>query len=180
MKVGDTHWSQALNVTKPSVTKLSIKLPDIALVYDLVMEVKQTDAYSRIVVIRPLLHFTNQTPRDLTFVLPQPDPRSPKRHSQHAPESFICRRKARVDSAICPPELVLRVGPAPGADPASADDYTTAVLPLSDSGLFTLKVEHRLRPLDYYALDVELIKFVPLLVFNLTKWLGMPVALLSP
>lgn len=61
IKVGDTEWSKPLNVSKPAATRLSITMPELPLnlSYDLLMEVKQADAYSRIVVIKPWLHITN-------------------------------------------------------------------------------------------------------------------------
>lgn len=60
IKVGDTHWSKGLNVTKAAITKLSIKMPELNLVYDLVMEVKQADPFARVVLFRPCLHVTNK------------------------------------------------------------------------------------------------------------------------
>lgn len=60
LRVGSTDWSNPFAITQPAVTKLSISILDLNLVYDLMMEVKQADAYSRVVVIKPWLHFVNR------------------------------------------------------------------------------------------------------------------------
>jgi hypothetical protein len=73
IKVGDTEWSKPLNVSKPGATRLSITMPELLqnLSYDLLMEVKQADAFSRIVVIKPWLHITNYVcPPLFSLVLP--------------------------------------------------------------------------------------------------------------
>eukprot|EP01127_Copromyxa_protea_P019089 TRINITY_DN6116_c0_g1_i1.p1 TRINITY_DN6116_c0_g1~~TRINITY_DN6116_c0_g1_i1.p1 ORF type:complete len:1436 (-),score=284.82 TRINITY_DN6116_c0_g1_i1:461-4768(-) len=153
IKVGDTEWSQPLNVSKPGSTRLSITMPELPmnLSYDLLMEVKQADAFSRIVVIKPWLHVTNYCPHDLLLALTTGtnEQRKTAKELSLDPMSRVCKKKSRTDSAVCPQSLTVSI------PSTRRNDYHSINFDIREPASYTLKIEETSNPKTYFALDVD-------------------------
>ncbi|KAL6057274.1 Vacuolar protein sorting-associated protein 13D [Balamuthia mandrillaris] len=65
VRVANGGWSKGLNIYLPAVTQLTVNMEDIDLKYELLMEVKALDMFSRVITFSTRLHLANQTNYDL-------------------------------------------------------------------------------------------------------------------
>jgi len=152
VKVADTAWSRAINISQPSVNRINITIKDIHLSYDLMMEVKQLDAFSRVVIWRSRLHFTNQTNRDLVI-------RFNSGTEGARVNTLLLKKNSLVDSAIAPARLDLSVSHQQQSGPAlSYEEWDYVPFKIDKVGRFTKKINNLTSLNQYFIADIAVEK----------------------
>eukprot|EP01130_Rhizamoeba_saxonica_P018160 TRINITY_DN9008_c0_g1_i1.p1 TRINITY_DN9008_c0_g1~~TRINITY_DN9008_c0_g1_i1.p1 ORF type:complete len:1235 (-),score=269.52 TRINITY_DN9008_c0_g1_i1:19-3240(-) len=166
IKVGDTEWSKAINIWKPTIVRLSIQMPEMNISYDFALEVTQSDDYSRIVVIRPWLRIINYTSHPLSFRIGSDIEND---YEDDVSDEEIGLTEVSFSSGIIAnlnvePESSLELALSPPYIFMSITDehegWPYLPCPINEVGQFTIKVVNTINPHKFYAIDVE-VKFSP-------------------
>jgi len=84
-----TAWSTPITVTEDAHAKLVITPPGMKRSYNLLMEVKNLDDYTRVVIWRCWIHLRNHTKRDLYVNLNYEDTTSGIAYAQGSDPPFV-------------------------------------------------------------------------------------------
>ncbi len=137
------------------MNRINITIKDIQLSYDLMMEVKQLDAFSRVVIWRSRLHFTNQTNRDLVI-------RFNSGTEGARTNTLLLKKNSLVDSAIAPARLELSVSQQQQArdnGPAlSYEEWDYVPFKIDKVGRFTKKINNLTSFTQYFIADIAVEK----------------------
>lgn len=133
VRVGNGPWSEGLPIgLKSGVSSLRMELDGLGVAYELLMEIRAPDEFSRVVVFSTRLHFANQTRHRLVV-------RAGLHHALH----HILEPHMQIDSPFHAPRLhISALPPSSGAVPI----YSFEPFALRDDTTVSLQIRSQTSP----------------------------------